>query len=172
LAAATLAAIVQAEEKPGQLRLVDTLDRPMDGYCLDALGSGRHIRFDMPLIGHNCKPGLYADEAVVMKANGNIVFPAYRKCVTVAGVNATALPGSALMMQDCGELSPFINGPEMQRFKHRDDGRIQLVGSDLCMMVGRASAETYSPDHRWRSLSMETCDIAEPARSVWRFSVF
>ena len=46
------------------MRTIDDLDRPQDGWCLDAVGSGPHIRFDMPLIGHNCKPGLFADEAV------------------------------------------------------------------------------------------------------------
>ena len=46
------------------MRIIDDLDRPQDGWCLDAVGSGPHIRFDMPLIGHNCKPGLFADEAV------------------------------------------------------------------------------------------------------------
>ena len=37
-----------AELVPGHLRLVDNLDRPEDGYCLDILGSGQYIRFDMP----------------------------------------------------------------------------------------------------------------------------
>jgi hypothetical protein len=53
----------------GHLRLVDDLDRPQDGYCLDIVGSGQHIRFDLPLIAHNCKTGLYADEAVVLEKN-------------------------------------------------------------------------------------------------------
>ena len=48
----------------GHLRLVDKLDRPQDGYCLDIMGSGDHIRPDLPMTVHNCKPGLYADEAV------------------------------------------------------------------------------------------------------------
>lgn len=30
------------------LQLIDKLDRPIDGYCLDVVGSGPNIRFDMP----------------------------------------------------------------------------------------------------------------------------
>lgn len=47
-----------------QMKLISLLDRS-DGYCLDVLGSGNNVRFDMPLTTHNCKEGLYADEAVI-----------------------------------------------------------------------------------------------------------
>ncbi|MEL6498236.1 MAG: hypothetical protein AAFQ31_06855 [Planctomycetota bacterium] len=90
------------------MRLQDDLDRPEDGWCLDVVGSGPHIRFDMPLIAHNIKPGLYADEAVAFTAKGQIRFPAYPgSCVTVMGLNEFALPGAALMLKPCGEDIPF-----------------------------------------------------------------
>lgn len=84
--------------RPGHLRLMDNLDRPQDGYCLDILGSGQYIRFDMPMSAHNCKPGLYMDEAVVLEKNGRIRFPAYDACATVAGINKSALAGAVCLV--------------------------------------------------------------------------
>lgn len=155
----------------GQLRLVNDLDRPQDGYCLDVVGSGQHIRFDLPLIAHNCKPGLYADEAVILEPNGYIRFPAYDKCVTVAGLNSRALSGAALVARDCGENSPFLNAEKLQKFQLRDNGKVELAGSGLCLTVSYESDTTFSPDHRWRPLYVESCTAAEPARSEWKFVI-
>jgi hypothetical protein len=159
------------QEGAGHLRLTHDLDRPQDGYCLDVVGSGQYLRFDLPLIAHNCKPGLYADEAVIMEPNGSIRFPALNKCATVAGLNSRALPGAALVPRDCGESSPFLDTDKLQKFRHREDGRVELIGSGLCMTVGRESDSTFSPDHRWRTLYVESCEIAEPARSRWEFVI-
>ena len=164
----------QAAENPqstGHLRLQDDLDRPQDGYCLDIAGSGRYVRFDLPMTAHNCKPGLYPDEAVVLEANGYIRFPAYGKCATVAGINSRALPGASVLARDCGERSPFLDAEELQKFKLRADGYVELNNSGLCLTVGRVSDSTYAPDHRWRPLFVEQCKIADPARSRWEFSV-
>ena len=38
------------------LRLLDRLDRPEDGYCVDILGTPGNLRVDVPLFTHNCKP--------------------------------------------------------------------------------------------------------------------
>ena len=154
----------------GHLRLVDNLDRPQDGYCLDIVGSGQHnIRFDLPLIAHNCKEGLYADEAVKFEQNGYIRFPAFDKCATVAGLNSRALPGAAVMARECGEKTPFLNTEGLQNFHHRKDGRLELSGTGLCLTVGRESNSTFSPDHRWRPLFVESCKVADPERSRWKF---
>ena len=40
------------------LRLLDRLDRPEDGYCVDILGTPGNLRIDVPLFAHNCKPRL------------------------------------------------------------------------------------------------------------------
>lgn len=157
-------------ERVGHLRLVDDLDRPQDGYCLDILGSGAHIRFDMPMSAHNCKPGLYDDEAVVWEADGKIRFPAYNACATVAGINHTVLAGAALMPRGCGERSPFLESQHLQHFVHRQDGRIELQGSGLCLTVGAESAATFDASHRWRTLFMQHCEQAPLARSQWRLS--
>lgn len=150
-------------------RLVDDLDRPQDGWCLDVVGSGPHVRFDMPLIAHNCKPGLFADEAVEFGENGQIRFPAYpNTCVTVMGLNQHALAGAALMLKTCGEELPFLNAPMFQFFEFTEDGRVRLQGTDLCITVGDESKETFDPTHRWRTLYMERCDEVEPALARWR----
>ena len=155
----------------GHLRLVNNLDRPQDGYCLDIVGSGKQLRFDLPLIAHNCKTGLYADEAVKIEPNGYIRFPALDKCATVAGLNSRALPGAALVPRECGEKTPFLDADALQKFHHGKDGRIELVGSGLCLTVGRKSDSTFYPNHRWRTLFVESCKDAEPARSRWKFVV-
>lgn len=157
--------------QPGHLRLAHDLDRPQDGYCLDVLGSGPHVRFDMPLSAHNCKPGLYADEAVVLEADGRIRFPAYNACVTAAGINQRALAGAALMPRVCGEQTPFLDARPLQAFVHRPDGRIELAGSGLCMTVGPDSDSTFDASHRWRSLFLQRCEQAPLQYSQWRFMI-
>lgn len=158
-----------APKPPGHLQLIDRLDRPEDGYCLDIVGSGQYIRFDMPMTAHNCKPGLYEDEAVILEPNGYIRFPAYNRCMTAAGLNGRALPGAALIPRGCGERTPFLEAERLQIFRLHGDGRVELEGSGLCLTAGHKSDTTFSSEHRWRALFLEECDAAEPARSRWQF---
>ena len=161
---------VDWRETGKHMRLKNDLDRPQDGWCLDVVGSGSHIRFDMPLIAHNCKPGLFADEAVEFTADGQIRFPAYPGyCVTVMGLNQHALPGAALMLKKCGEEIPFLNAPKFQTFELLENGMLRLKGSDLCITVGDVSEVTFDPTHAWRTLYMERQDKCDPARSTWKF---
>lgn len=151
------------------LQLKDRLDRPIDGYCLDVVGSGRHIRLDMPLTAHNCKgPQVYADEVVQYLSDQSLYFPAYEGCVTVMGLNDKALAGNALMLKRCGEVQPFLNAKKFQKFQFNEQGQVQLVGSSLCISAGQDSHTTYSPDHRWRSLLMLPCKEVALTRSVWQ----
>lgn len=158
-------------DAPGHLKLIAPLDRPADGYCLDIVGSGPYIRFDLPMTAHNCKPGLYADEAVVLEQNGYIRFPAYNKCATAAGLNGRALPGAALVPRDCGERSPFMEAEALQKFTLKKNGQVELSGSDLCLTAGSESASTFSEEHRWRALYLERCTTADVARSRWQFAI-
>lgn len=151
------------------LQLKDRLDRPDDGYCLDVVGSGRHIRLDMPLTAHNCKgPQAYADEVVQYRSDQSLYFPAYEGCVTVMGLNDKALAGNALMLKACGAEQPFLNAKNFQQFEFNSQEQLQLKGSHLCIAAGTESHTTYSPDHRWRSLLMLPCEEADLARSVWQ----
>ena len=152
----------------GQLRLIDKLDRE-DSYCLDIMGSGRYVRFDLPMTAHNCKPGLYADEAVTLDGEGRIVFPAYGACATVAGLNKRALPMAALVPRECGENTPFMDADELQRFDLHADGRLELRGSGLCVTAGEVSASTFEATHRWRTLYVDQCERTEAARARWHF---
>jgi hypothetical protein len=152
------------------LQLIDKLDRPQDGYCIDVVGNGAHLRFNMPLTAHNCKgPGVYDDEVLELRKDGTLYFPAYKGCVTVMGVNKVALPGVALMIKECGKDLPFLNAKRFQKFKFTDDKKIRLANSNLCIMAGDSSYTTYSLEHRWRSLFMENCDKADNKRSRWHF---
>ena len=153
------------------LRLLDRLDRPEDGYCIDILGTPGNLRVELPLFAHNCKTTLTADSSVIFTSDGLIKFPAVDLCVTVAGVNSNALPGASTLLRKCSESQPFFETFRLQRFPHRKDGRISMSGSELCLTVGRESAATYSPSHRWRALFVEDCSIAEASFSRWEFVV-
>lgn len=153
------------------LRLLDRLDRPEDGYCVDILGVGETLRLDVPLFAHNCKPRLTNDSAVVFTSDGRIRFPAVDRCITVAGVNSAALPGASILLRPCSESIAFFESSALQQFTLRNDGRLVLKGSDLCLTVGSQSATTYSPSDRWRTLFVDDCATAEPARSRWEFVV-
>lgn len=159
-------------DAPGHLKLKSRLDRPQDGYCLDIVGSGQYIRFDLPMTAHNCKPGLYQDEAVVIDAESRIRFPAYGACATVAGLNGRALPGAAVVPRGCDEKSPFMDAAALQRFKFRSDGLVELQGSGLCLTVGDQSDSTYDATHRWRPLFVARCDKVSPALSQWKFEPY
>lgn len=152
------------------LQLIDKLDRPVDGYCLDVVGSGPNIRFDMPLTAHNCKgPQVFFDEVVTLREDGTLYFPKYKGCVTVMGNNKTALPKNALMLKECGAQQPFLNATHFQKFEFNKKNQLQLKNSNLCITSGNISHTTFSPHHRWRSLYMEYCEHIENRFSSWHF---
>ena len=169
ISAAPLLPAVADSQHPGHLRLIDRLDRPSDGYCLDILGVGTNLRVDVPIFAHNCKPALTPDSAVTLTQDGTIRFPAVDLCVTASGVNGRALPGAAIILRPCGGNAAFFESGPLQRFDFHTDGRVQLKGSDLCLAVGDVSATTYSVRDRWRVLSVEDCDSTPPALSRWEF---
>ncbi len=157
--------------EPSHLRLIDRLDRPDDGYCVDVLGTPGNLRADLPLFAHNCKPGLTSDSAVTFDKEGRIRFAALDLCVTVAGVNSRALPGASVLVRGCDEAKVFFETAALQRFTHHEDGRLALAGGGLCLAVGTRSATTYSGADRWRALFVDACDTVDAARSRWEFVV-
>lgn len=170
LALVLTCAAAQAAE-PGHFKLKDSLDRPQDGYCLDVVGSGRYIRFDLPMTAHNCKPGLYQDEAVIIDGE-RIQFPAYGVCATVAGINGRALPGASVVPRRCGESSPFMEAEALQRFTFHQDGKVELKGYGLCLTVSAESDSTFEVTHRWRALFVDRCEKVKPELSRWEFKVY
>jgi hypothetical protein len=151
------------------LRLLDRLDRPEDGYCVDILGTPGSLRVDVPLFAHNCKSSLTIDSAVIFTSTGQIKFSGVDLCLTVAGVNSAALPGSSILLRKCGEVLPFFETLKLQRFIHQRDGSLSVLGSKLCLSVGGSSAATYSAFHRWRTLFVVACATADPSLSQWEF---
>ena len=154
----------------GHLRLKDRLDRPVDGYCLDILGVGDSLRVELPIFAHNCKPGLTVDSAVQLRDGGGIVFPAVGLCITAAGVNGRALPGAAIVLRPCGHQAAFFESGPLQAFQLRDDGRVVLDGTKLCLAVGDTSDRTYSAQDRWRVLSVEDCERTTAKYVLWEFN--
>ena len=159
------------QKTPFHLRLVNRLDRPEDGYCLDILGTPNNMRINLPLFAHNCKSTLTPDSAVIFNLSGQIKFISVNRCITVAGVNSNAVPGASILLRKCDEVLPFFETSALQRFIHRKDGRISIISSELCLTVGPKSAETYSPYHRWRTLFVEDCKKADASRSKWEFII-
>ncbi|PHS03587.1 MAG: hypothetical protein COA78_17640 [Blastopirellula sp.] len=157
-------------DTPSHLRLIDRLDRPQDGYCLDIPGAPPNIRVELPLFAHNCMTSLTIDTSVVLTSDGYIRFPNVKRCVTVMGIHSS-LPGATVRLGECNPPNPFIDISKLQRFTHHPDGRLTLTDTDLCLSVGSRSAETLSPIHRWRTLFVEDCAVAKPARSRWEFIV-
>lgn len=151
------------------LRLIDRLDRPQDGYCVDVPGVGRNMRVELPLFAHNCKPRLTGDSAVVFTPKGRIRFAALDLCITAAGVNSAALAGAALLLRPCGGSAPFFDTAGLQRFTLAANGQLSLRGSTLCIMAGAESARTLSAGDRWRTLFLAKCGTAPKARSRWEF---
>ena len=149
------------------VRLKDRLDRPVDGYCFDILGTGNRLRLDLPLFAHNCKGGATPDSAVVYTSPGQLVFPAVNVCVTAFGVNGTVLPGTSVLLRPCEQRTPFFETSSLQKFDHLDNGQLKLRGSGLCLAVGNQSSSTYSPADRWRVLSLQSCAGTALSHSAW-----
>jgi len=162
--------LVLASE-PSHLQLIDHLDRPVDGYCVDVHGTSGNLRTDLPLFAHNCKATLTSDSAVVLDSGGAIRFVDLDLCITVAGVNSAALPGAAVILRECGESGVFFETQALQQFTHRADDLLELNNSGLCLAVGVRSGVTYASSHRWRPLFVDDCASAESSYMRWRFIV-
>ncbi len=157
------------EPQSGHLRLIDRLDRPDDGYCLDVLGVGELMRLEVPIFAHNCKSGLTPDSAVDITEEGRIRFTALNLCITAAGVNGRALPGVSIILRPCGHEAPFFESAALQAFEITLDGKVHLKASGLCLAVGAKSDATYSSQDRWRVLSVEACSEVPAELSRWEF---
>ena len=161
--------LAQDEPQAGHFRLIDRLDRPDDGYCLDVLGVGELMRLEVPIFAHNCKPGLTPDSAVDLTEEGRIRFTALNLCITAAGVNGRALPGVSIILRPCGHEAPFFESGALQAFDIAEDGTVMLKGSDLCLAAGSVSATTYSARDRWRVLTVEDCSSVPARLARWEF---
>ena len=159
-----------AQTKPHHIKLIDSLDRPNDGYCLDVAGSGRYIRTDLPLIGHNCKPGLYADEAFIFRKDGTIYFPTFDLCATISGVNEYVLDYTSLTLQKCNIDTPFQSAKFMQKFEYTKEKKLKHKYTNKCLEMGNESSITYSSAHTWRTLYMKDCIQTDAKRSTWYFN--
>jgi len=156
-----------ANEDLLHIRLKDRLDRPSDGYCLDILGTSTSLRIDLPLFVHNCKPFATADSAVIYSSKGQLIFPAADVCVTAFGVNNTVLTGTSVLLRKCDERSAFFEATNLQAFDYTKNGQFKLRGYELCLTAGNVSTSTYSPQDRWRVLSLEDCSTAALSHSAW-----
>jgi len=155
--------------EPLHLQLIDRLDRPSDGYCIDVHGTPGNLRTDLPLFAHNCKTRLTVDSAVTFVPEGYIEFPQLGMCVTVAGVNSKALPGAAVLVRKCRESTAFFETEALQQFVQHKDGMLELRNSGLCLTVGSRSATTYSSNDSWRPLFVDDCTTVNATLSHWHF---
>ena len=144
----------------GLIQLVDPLDEP-EFYCVDVPGFGSSLNLKGALTAHTCKPG--ADDEMFQfdsPSPGQIQMPAYDLCVEAIGPE----PGADLILTGC-------SATPLQKFGFNERGQIQLKnGTDaaLCLTVaGEPGEPTGGPSHLRRDLTLETCDLADEARTVW-----
>ena len=158
----------QGELRGDYLRLVDRLDRPQDGYCLDITGAGEWTQLHRPLIVHNCKTprAVAADELVEWTPQNQLRFPAFNLCVTAHGIFRRTIPGAPVVLNHCGAEPD----QQLQVFHHRADGKIALANSGLCLQAGEHSDRTWEETHRWRTLSLQPCEDAPAKLSTWEKS--
>lgn len=163
LLAVALVALPSMAAANSQLRLADPLDFAQEGYCVDVVGVGEAARADLPLVAHNCLPGRESADRIVIEKDDLLYMPAYDACLTAFGVT-TALPGSPLLLRRCGVREHFFPAGQLQSFRWTSKGELRLDGTNVCLTVGPDAHPTFSPAHRWRTLTMETCGSA---RQVW-----
>ena len=130
-------------------------------YCVDVPGFGRNLNLQGALTAHTCKPG--ADDEMFLldsPSPGQISMPAYNLCMEAG----SAMPGSTVQLSDCSTAP-------LQQFQYTDSGQIRLMndsGEGLCLTVASEAGEpTGGPSHLRRDLTLESCDLAEAARSRW-----
>lgn len=156
-----------AAENWSQMRLADDLDFPSEGYCIDVIGVGRTARIDLPLVLHNCLPTLDSVDRIALEQKGRIYMPAFDACVTALGIRKP-LPGVPLLLRKCGGNENFFDISDLQQFNRTTKNQLQLTGTNLCLTGGRVADRTYSPTHRWRTLTLEICSEAPTELSTWR----
>lgn len=156
-----------ADQAAAQMRLLDDLDFPGEGYCIDVPGVGQTARTDLPLVMHNCLPERGSIDRIAEERDGRIYMPAYDACVTALGV-WSVLPGVPVMLRPCGENESFLQADPFQKFERTADNQLRLAGSSLCLTAGADSDRTYSPTHRWRTLTLEDCAEVPLALSAWK----
>ncbi|TQV81832.1 ricin-type beta-trefoil lectin domain protein [Denitrobaculum tricleocarpae] len=163
--AASLPAL--ADQTSPQMRLLDDLDFPGEGYCIDVPGVGQTARTDLPLVMHNCLPERRSVDRIAEERDGRIYMPAYDACVTALGV-WSVLPGVPVMLRPCGTNESFLQADQFQKFERTANNQLRLTDSSLCLTAGPDADRTYSPTHRWRTLTMEDCAEVPLFLSAWR----
>jgi len=150
-----------------QMRLLDDLDFPGEGYCIDVPGVGPTARTDLPLVLHNCLPARKSVDRIAEERDGRIHMPAYDACVTAFGV-MNVLPGVPVILRKCGTNESFLPADRFQKFERTRENRLRLVGTGLCLAAGQESDRTFSSEHRWRTLTLQLCATTPLSHSAWK----
>ncbi|MEM9277387.1 MAG: RICIN domain-containing protein [Pseudomonadota bacterium] len=159
--------LAAANQNNPQMRLLDDLDYPGEGYCIDVPGIGQTARIDLPLVMHNCLPDRNSLDRFALEFDGRIRMPAYEACITAFGV-FSPLPGVPVILRECGVTESFLRADKFQKFKRNAENQLRLDGTNLCLSAGPVSDKTYSANHRWRTLTLENCTDVPLSLSVWK----
>ncbi|MEH6579332.1 MAG: ricin-type beta-trefoil lectin domain protein [Amphritea sp.] len=159
----------EPNDRAGQfIRLIDTLDDPNRGLCIDVQGHLQGVNLKMPLNVHTCKDGFWNyDERFSPDtfAKTNLLFmPAFNACLTAVKVEE----GADLKAVQCDSASPT------QQW-HMDEGVITLKSApSLCITVdnkpSRVSIGTrnHPVRHLVRPLTIEQC-TEQSIYQQWQF---
>ena len=153
-------------ETPVEVNLIDELDEPRAGYCLDTRGGRNQVGVPLGVQGHSCisYQGRF-DEDQTFDADGisEGIFELIELDVCMTARDHTV--GSELAFEPC-------DGGEAQRFEHDSNGRIVLTAApENCVTAGDGPSRPANggePRHRVRDVALELCDRGRDDRQRWQ----
>jgi len=152
-------------ETPVEVTLVDELDEPRAGYCLDTRGSQNDDEV-LGLQSHSCRSyrGAFAEDQTFdadLVPEGAFQIIELGVCMTARDLSA----GSELTFEPC-DVSIA------QRFEHAANGWIiPSTAPENCVTVSSGpprSAMGGSPPHKVRDVTLELCDADLQSRQSWQ----
>jgi hypothetical protein len=76
---------------------------------------------------------------------------------------------TSLMLKQCHQDKPFLKATKFQKFQINTNKQLQQEGTSLFITAGDVAEVTYRDAHRWRSLTMQKCTLADSSLSQWHF---
>jgi len=160
-----LVASVLHAETPVEVALIDELDEPRAGYCLDTRG-GQNQGEILALQSHSCRSyqgQLDGDQTFDAEKISEGIFELFELglCMTAR----TPTVDSELTFEPC-------TGDVVQKFAYSTNGNIAPVAaSERCLTVSEGPvrlAGRVTPRHRARDIALQPCDAGRSNRQRWR----
>ena len=159
-----VASLIHAET-PVEVTLIDELDEPRAGYCLDTRG-GQNEGQILGLHAHSCRSYLgrtHPDQIFDADKVSDGIFELIELGLCMTAHTPTV--GSELTYESC-------TGVAAQKFIHGADGSISPAAApENCLTVADGPSREAgggNPRHRIRSAALQPCNAGEVNRQRWR----